>query len=152
MHLSTHPWLHPPLYRNVPCTTHVVSNRCHLPVHKSMDEPRIIAPPSSDDDLPSLLHREGTGVLPAMLETEGALHPWVVEGAVASVTVDTLSTHYWHIIDKIIACYQHNNGYWHIISTLLTYHQHTTDILSTHYCLVIIPLVEVSDPGFIWNN
>ena len=50
--------------------------------------------PSSDDDLPSLLHREGTGVLPVMLETEGATTPCVVESAVVCVTTDMLLTHY----------------------------------------------------------
>ena len=50
--------------------------------------------PSSDDDLPALLHSKSTGSLPAVLETEGALHPWVVEAAVVGVTADTLSTHY----------------------------------------------------------
>ena len=58
------------------------------------------APPStSDDDLPSLLHSKSTGAIPAVLETEGALYPWVVEEAVLLLTyeqhtIDTLMVHY----------------------------------------------------------
>ena len=55
--------------------------------------------PSSDDDLPALLHYKSTGAIPAVLETEGGLCPWVVEEAGSLLTyeqhtTDTLMTHY----------------------------------------------------------
>ena len=65
---------------------------CHSPVHEPVAGP--IAVPSSNDDLPALLHSDSTGVQHAVREIEGALHPWVVEGPVVCVTADILSTHY----------------------------------------------------------
>ena len=65
-----------------------------------------IAIPSSNDDLPAFLHSKSTGAKPAVLETEGALYPWVVEEAGSLLTyeqhtTDTLMAHYCHITDML---------------------------------------------------